>query len=83
MNALEANKSYSLKNFLVREIQHVKYLSMSKEGSEIILNDDIGAVAEQYTYHKDDLFVIRNVTIMGMLYYIKRVFNVLSYRPLL
>ena len=47
MNAMEEHKSYCLKNFIVREFQSTKYLSMSKEGTEIILIDDIGVVAEQ------------------------------------
>ena len=46
VNAMEKDQSYCLKNFMVREYQRKKYLTMAKEGSEIIPIGDIGAVAE-------------------------------------
>ena len=36
VNAMEKDRSYCLKNFFVREYQSTKYLTMAKEGSEII-----------------------------------------------
>jgi len=47
VNAMEKGRSYCLKNFMVREYQRTKYLTMAKEGSEIIPIGDIDAVAEQ------------------------------------
>ena len=54
MNAMEKNRSYCRKNFMVQEYQRTKYLTMAKEGS------DIGAVAQQGD-RGDELWVI-NVT---------------------
>ena len=62
MNAMEEHKSYCLKNFIDQDFQSTKYLSMCKEGTEIILIDDIGVVAEQSD--DQDEFVIKNVTII-------------------
>lgn len=42
---LETN-SYTLKNFVVREYSNIKYLSLPREGSQIIPIDDIGEVEE-------------------------------------
>ena len=47
INVMGKDGSYCLKNFMVHEYQSTKYLTMSKEGSEIIVIEDIGAVAVQ------------------------------------
>ena len=68
VNAMEKDRSYCLKNFMVREYQSTKYLTMAKEGSEIIPIEDIGAVAEQGD-RDDELWVINNVTVAGVPYF--------------
>ena len=62
VNAMHKDQSYCLKNFMVREYQTTKSLTMAKEGSEIIPIEDIGAVAEQGD-RDDELWVINNVTV--------------------
>ena len=52
----------------MREYQRTKYLTMAKEGSEIIPSGDIGAVAEQGD-RDDELWVINNVTVAGVPYF--------------
>ena len=47
VNTMDQDESYCLKNFMVREYQNIKYLTMAKEGSEIIPIKDIGHVARQ------------------------------------
>ena len=47
INTMDQDESYCLKNFMVREYQNIKYLTMAKEGSEIIPIEDIGVVARQ------------------------------------
>ena len=68
VNAMEKDRSYCLKNFMVREYQRTKYLTMAKEGSEIIPIGDIGAVAEQGD-RDDELWVINDVTVAGVPYF--------------
>ena len=53
---------------MVREYQSTKYLTMTKEGSEIIPIEDIGAVAEQGN-RDDGLWVINNVIVVGVSYF--------------
>ena len=65
---MEKDRSYCLKNFMVREYQRTKNLTMAKEGSEIIPIGDIGAVAEQGD-RDDELWVINNVTVAGVPYF--------------
>ena len=65
VNAMKEHKSYCLKNFIVREFQSTKYLSMCKENTEIILIDDIGVVVER-SDDEDEISVIKNVTIIGV-----------------
>ena len=47
---------------MVQEYQSTKYLTMAKEGSEIISIEDIGAVAEQGD-RDDEVWVINDVTV--------------------
>ena len=68
VNAMVKDRSYCLKNFMVREYQRTKYFTMAKEGSEIIPIGDIGAVAEQGD-RDDELWVINNVTVAGVPYF--------------
>ena len=68
VNAMEKDRCYCLKNFIVQEYQSTKYLTMAKEGSEIIPIEDIGAVAEQGD-KDDELWVINNVTVAGVPYF--------------
>ena len=42
IDLLEVGRSYSLKNFVVREYGSQKYLAMLRNGSEIVLVEDIG-----------------------------------------
>ena len=65
VNAMKEHKSYCLKNFIVREFQSTKYLSMCKENTDIILIDDIGVVVER-SDDEDEISVIKNVTIIGV-----------------
>ena len=44
---MQQGRSYTLKNFVVRVFQSVKYLTMGGEGAELIPIKDIGAVALQ------------------------------------
>ena len=68
VNAMEKDRSYCLKNFMVREYQRTKYVTMAKEGSKIIPLGDIGAVAEQRD-RDDELWVINDVTVAGVPYF--------------
>ena len=68
VNAMDKDRSYCLKNFMVREYQRTKYLTKAKEGSEIIPIGDKGAVAEQGD-RDDELWVINNVTVAGVPYF--------------
>ena len=64
-DVMKKDQSYCLKNFMVREYQSTKYLTMAKEASEIVPIEDIGPVAEQE--HKDDQWcVIKDVTVAGV-----------------
>ena len=68
VNMMGKDRSYCLKNFMVREYQSRKYLTMAKEGSEIMLFEDIGTVAEQGD-RDDELWVINHVTVGGVPYF--------------
>ena len=68
VNFVKIDQSYCLKNFMVREYQSTKYLTMLKEGSQTIPIEDIGAVAEQGD-RDDKLWVINNVTVAGVPYF--------------
>ena len=68
VNVMEKDRSYCLKNFMVREYQNTKYLTMAKEGSEIIPIEDIGIVADKGE-RDDELWVINNVTVAGVPYF--------------
>ena len=59
--------SYCLKTFMVREYQGTKYLTMHKEGLEIIPTEDIGAVVDQGD-RDDEMWVINDVTVQGVPY---------------
>lgn len=65
---VNAMQNSCLKNFIVREYQSTKYLTMAKEGSKNIPIGDIGAVAEQGD-RDDELWVINNVTVAGVPYF--------------
>ena len=54
--------SYCLKTIMVREYQGTKYLTMHKEGSEIIPIEDIGAVVDQGD-RDDEMWVISDITV--------------------
>ena len=68
VNAMEKDQSYCLKNFMVREYQSTRFLTMAKEGSEIIPIVDIGAVTE-HGDRDDELWVINNITVAGVPYF--------------
>ena len=68
VNAMEKDGSYCLKNFMVRDYQSTKYLTMAKEGSEIVLIDDLGVVVEEGD-RDDELWVIDDVTVGGVPYF--------------
>jgi len=65
---MKKDQSYCLKHFMVREYQSTKYLTMAKEGSEIIPIEDRGRVAEKGE-RDDELWVINNVTVAGVPYF--------------
>ena len=50
---------------MVQEFQGTRYLTMGKEGSEIIAIDDIGAVAGKRD-KEDELWEIKNVMVAGV-----------------
>ena len=54
-------KVYCLKNFMVQEYQSIKYLTIAKEGSEIVLIDDLAVVVEEGD-RDDELWVIDDVS---------------------
>ena len=64
VNAMEKDRSYCLKNFMVREYQRTKYITIS----EIIPIGDIGAVAEQGD-RDDEEWVINNMRVAGVPYF--------------
>ena len=74
VNTMEVNASYCLKNFMVREFLSTKYLTMAKEGSEIIAIGDIGGVVEQ-SKEDEGLLLIQNVSILCTWTLINRVFS--------
>ena len=74
VNTMEENTSYCLKNFMVREFLSTKYLTMAKEGSEIIAIGDIGGVVEQ-SKEDEGLLLIQNVSILCTWTLINRVFS--------
>ena len=55
-------KVYCLKNFMVQEYQSIKYLTIAKEGSEIVLIDDLAVVVEEGD-RDDELWVIDDVKV--------------------
>ena len=61
-------KVYCLKNFMVQEYQSIKYLTIAKEGSEIVLIDDLAVVVEEGD-RDDELWVIDDVTVGGVPYF--------------
>ena len=67
VNIMKHSQSYCLKDFMVREYQNTKYLTMAKDGSEIIPIEDIGGVAEKT--EDNELYVIKNVTVGGVPYF--------------
>ena len=46
VGALQLGNSYMLKNFVIREYNQLKYLSMPREGAEILSVEDVGDVYE-------------------------------------
>ena len=68
VHCMEKKKCYSLKNFVVREFQSTKYLSMPKEGTEIVEIDDIGDVAKDFGSSEEEILVLQNVTVVGVPY---------------
>ena len=67
VNTLEVDESYSLRNFVVREYASKKYLSMPKDGSQIVSIDDIGAVDNESTSESErELLEIHNAQIIGV-----------------
>ena len=67
VNTLKVNSSYRLRNFMIREFQGTKYLTMVREGSEIIEIDDIGSLVEG-SEEEEELMEIKNVAIVGVPY---------------
>lgn len=65
MNCLRDKKSYCLKNFIVKKYQSTNYLTMSREGTEITLIEDIGNVAESID-DLDEIIEIKDVLIVGV-----------------
>ena len=61
-------RSYTLKNFVVRVFQSIKYLTMGGEGAELIPINDIGSVAQQHSADPDSEVVLHDVTIVGVLH---------------
>ena len=58
--------SYSLKNFIVREFASKKFLSMGKEGSQIVSIEDIGDVVEDNELLDEPDEEIRDAQIVGV-----------------
>ena len=65
---MQQGSSYTLKNFVVRVFQSIKYLTMGGEGAELILIKDIGTVALQHSTNPDSEVVLHDVTIVGVLH---------------
>ena len=55
---------YQLQNFIIRDYQSARYLSISKEGTEITSIDDIGTVAQQS--NAEEVITLQNVTVIGV-----------------
>ena len=69
VGSMEQGRSYTLKNFVVRVFQSIKYLTMGGEGAELIPIKDIGTVALQSKAQDLDCeAVLHNVTIVGVLH---------------
>ena len=65
---MQQGRSYTLKNFVVRVFQSIKYLTMGSEGAELIPINDIGSVAQQHSADPDSEVVLHDVTIVGVLH---------------
>ena len=61
---MQQGRSYTLKNFVVRVFQSIKYLTMGDEGAELIPIKDIGTVALQHNADPDCEVVLHDVTIV-------------------
>ena len=61
---MQQGRSYTLKNFVVRVFQSIKYLTMGGEGAELIPIKDIGTVALQHNADPDCEVVLHDVTIV-------------------
>ena len=67
-NSMEKGEIYCLKNFLVRDYQGTRYLTMPQEGADLLIIDDISNVSEEVDQEDEDLPVtISNATIIGVL----------------
>ena len=63
---LEEQISYTIKYFVVREYASSKFLSMGREGSEIVTISDIGEVQEPEDDCDDPNKEISNAQIVGV-----------------
>ena len=67
IDALTPDSSYSLQNFVVREYKGRKFLSMPREGAEIIPIPDVGPIdTESDSDSKRELLKLFNVQITGV-----------------
>ena len=64
IDAMRDGACYQLKNFTIRDFQSTRYLSMSKEGTEITSIDDIGTVAQQSD--TEEVITLENVMVIGV-----------------
>ena len=65
INKLVENSSYRLQNFTVSEYQSTKYLSVAREGTEIVSIADIGIVSEAVR-DEHECTTINNVQVIGV-----------------
>ena len=64
IDAMKDGACYQLKNFIIRDFQSTRYLSMSKEGTEITSIDDVGTVAQQSD--TEEVITLQNVMVIGV-----------------
>jgi hypothetical protein len=66
VQSLQNSKSYTLKNFTVREYSSKKYLSMPREGASITNIADIGEVEDSLSDTECEIFELHNAQITGV-----------------
>ena len=66
VGASNEGRSYILKNFVITVYQSTKYLSMGREATKIVPNEDIGVVAAASDTKGEEEVTLHNVVIIDV-----------------